>query len=100
MYQEEAKILKAFCDENRLMILKHLQSGASCACNLLQKLDIAQSTLSHHMGILVDSGIVIAEKDGKWIYYKISVSGIKKAKEILNRFTALESDEHEPCCCE
>ena len=54
----DAKVFKAFCDENRLQILEMLRSGEKCACVLLENLQISQSTLSHHMKILCDSGIV------------------------------------------
>lgn len=57
-------IFKAFCDENRIEILEILKSGEHCACELLDQLQIGQSTLSHHMKILIDSGIVKAKKDG------------------------------------
>ena len=88
-YLDNARVFKAFCDENRLMILEMLQSGEKCACVLLEKLEIAQSTLSHHMKILVDSGIVSARKDGKWTYYTISSEGIAVAKELLIKLTAI-----------
>ncbi|MEG2054417.1 MAG: metalloregulator ArsR/SmtB family transcription factor, partial [Oscillospiraceae bacterium] len=65
IYQENAKVFKAFCDENRLQILKLLQSGEKCACKLLDDLHIGQSTLSHHMRILCEAGIVQARKEGK-----------------------------------
>ena len=48
-YIENAKVFKAFCDENRLRILELLRSGEKCACKLLEELHISQSTLSHHM---------------------------------------------------
>ena len=48
-YQNNAKVFKAFCDENRLMILEMLQSGEKCACHLLDNLNISQYTLSHDM---------------------------------------------------
>ena len=73
-YSENALIFKAFCDENRLMILNLLKDGEKCACVLLEKLDIGQSTLSHHMKILVESGIVITRKEGKWTHYSISTA--------------------------
>jgi len=47
-----AQVFKAFCDENRLMILEMLHSGEKCACILLEKLEISQPTLSHHTKIL------------------------------------------------
>ncbi|MFV0413742.1 MAG: ArsR/SmtB family transcription factor, partial [Oscillospiraceae bacterium] len=69
-------MFKAFCDENRLMVLELLQSGEKCACVLLEQLHIAQSTLSHHMKILVESGVVAARKEGKWTYYSFSPDGV------------------------
>ena len=57
-YVENAKVFKAFCDENRLRILELLRSGEKCACVLLDDLHITQSTLSHHMKILCDAGVV------------------------------------------
>ena len=51
-------IFKAFCDENRIKILKQLLTGEKCACVLLDNLHITQPTLSHHMKTLCDSGIV------------------------------------------
>jgi ArsR family transcriptional regulator len=88
-YLESARIFKAFCDENRLMILEMLQSGEKCACVLLEKLKIVQSTLSHHMKILVDSGIVSARSEGKWTYYSISSEGVAFAKNLLAKLTEI-----------
>ncbi|MCL2775104.1 MAG: metalloregulator ArsR/SmtB family transcription factor [Oscillospiraceae bacterium] len=82
-YLDSARVFKAFCDENRLMILEMLQSGEKCACVLLEKLEIVQSTLSHHMKILVDSGVVSARNEGKWTYYAISREGVATAQKLL-----------------
>ncbi len=81
---ENAKLFKAFCDETRLMVLEMLQSGEKCACVLLEKVDVGQSTLSHHMKILVDSGVVSARKEGKWTYYSICDQGAELAKKLLS----------------
>lgn len=88
-YVESAKVFKAFCDENRLRILEILQSGEKCACVLLEDLQISQSTLSHHMKILVDSGVVLARKDGKWTHYTISEEGCERAMKLLEGLTTL-----------
>ena len=88
-YLKNAKIFTAFCDENRLMVLEMLQAGENCACELLEKLEIAQPTLSHHMKILVDSNIVVARKEGKWTYYSISSKGVAIAKELLHNLTVI-----------
>lgn len=83
----DAKVFKAFCDENRLQVLEMLRSGEKCACVLLEQLQISQSTLSHHMKILCDSGIVTARKDGKWTHYSISQEGSRRAEELLRELT-------------
>lgn len=88
-HTNNAKVFKAFCDENRLQILEQLQSGEKCACILLEHLNISQSTLSHHMKILCESGIVIGRKAGKWTHYSISEEGAKIAKALLIKLTTI-----------
>lgn len=83
----DARVFKAFCDVNRLKILEMLQDGEKCACKLLEEMQIGQSTLSHHMKILCDSGIVAGRKEGKWTYYSISESGSVYAGELLKILT-------------
>ena len=95
---ENARVFKAFCDEKRLAILEMLQSGEKCACVLLEKLDISQPTLSHHMKILVDSGIVAARKEGKWTHYSISAAGCKKAATLMKNLTVILETKKEGCC--
>lgn len=82
-----AKIFKAFCDENRIKILKLLQSGEKCACHLNDEIKVTQPTMSHHMKVLCDSGIVVGRKEGKWIYYSISPEGSQLAAEVLKSLT-------------
>ncbi len=94
-YQNNARVFKAFCDENRLQIFEMLQSGEKCACVLLERLDISQPTLSHHMKILVESGIVSPRKEGKWIHYSIRDEGVEMAKKLLA--TVLERFENCDC---
>lgn len=97
-YEKNAKVFKAFCDENRLMILELLQSGEKCACKLLEDLNIGQSTLSHHMKILCDSGVVSARKEGKWTHYSINMEGSAYAKQLLMKITEIDCTEH-ACSC-
>lgn len=87
-YTAAAEIFKALCDENRIRILEMLQTGEKCACNILDELNVTQPTLSHHMKILCDSGIVDSRKEGKWTHYKISDSGRSKAIELLEKITS------------
>lgn len=81
--KKTAKIFKAFSVAIRLEILDLLKNGEECACNLLEELDLTQSGLSYHMKILIESGIVTAREDGKWVYYTISEQG---RQEIIEMF--------------
>ena len=85
-YDEQAKGFKAFCEVNRLQILELLQSGEKCACVLLEHLKISQSTLSYHMKILCDSGVVTGRSEGKWIHYSLSKAGLEHAVSLLAPF--------------
>lgn len=89
-YENEAKVFKAFCDENRLQILEMLRGGEKCGCKLLDELKISQSTLSHHMKILCDSGIVSGRKVGKWTHYSIDRQGSERAAVLLGELTNTE----------
>ena len=64
---ECTKILKALGEDTRMKIFEMLRGGKKCGCQILESLNITQPTLSHHMKILCDCGIVIAEKDWKWM---------------------------------
>lgn len=97
--KKTAVIFKAFCDENRIRILKLLKTGEKCACKLLEEINVTQPTLSHHMKILCDSGIVVGRKDGKWTHYSISPDGAAYAVKVLNELTKTTcTDKDEPCC--
>ena len=83
-----ATIFKALGDENRIRILKILRSGETCACHLLEELNISQSTLSHHMKILCDAGLVTGRKEGKWMHYSICCEGVCGLRAILHELLA------------
>lgn len=95
-----ALIFKAFCDENRIKILQLLQSGEKCACMLLEEMNITQPTLSHHMKILCDSGIVVGRKEGKWTHYSISREGANYAQACLKTLTTVTGECECSSCCE
>jgi len=97
---KHAQVFKAFCDENRLVILKMLCSGEKCACKLQDALLIGQSTLSHHMKILCESGIVNARKEGKWTYYAINPAAKELGLQLMAQYTMVMSDEHDRDCQE
>ena len=99
-YGKAAKVFKAFGDENRLRILELLRSGEKCACKLLDDLNISQSTLSHHMKLLCDAGVVRGRKEGKWVHYSIDPEGALQVIELMKRQVTLDlsGSTKENCC--
>ena len=100
VYEERAKVFKALCDERRQRILELLHTGEKCACVLTEEMGMPQSSLSYHMKILCDSGIVSSREDGKWTHYRISQQGSEKAIQLLKEITAV-TENHDGCrnCC-
>ncbi len=88
-----AKTFKAFCDPNRLAILNILQYGEKCACEILERISIGQPTLSHHMRILCDAGIVSSRKLGKMTFYSMDNNGVDEAKQMLEAITEIIENE-------
>lgn len=61
-----SQLFKALGDSNRLTILKRLSCGEECGCTLIDRLDITQPTLSHHLKTLEESGLTTTRKEGVW----------------------------------
>lgn len=76
-------ISKALGDETRLAIVQMLSDGEKCGCKLLERFAITQPTLSHHMKILVESGLVNDRKEGKWHRYSLNTAALRKYADFL-----------------
>ena len=72
-----AMICRALGDSNRLQIMEMLSDGEKCACKLLEKFEITQPTLSHHMRILVECGLVDVRKEGRWSHYTLNCETLR-----------------------
>lgn len=82
--KEIADLLKALDDVSRLTIVAQLKKeNEICACRLLEVVDCNQSTLSHHMKILVDAQLVNARKDWKWVHYSLNKERLNELKKCL-----------------
>lgn len=86
-----ALICKALGDSNRLQIVELLSDSEKCGCELLEAFRITQPTLSHHMKVLCECGLVTARKEGKWSHYSLDCGTLKAFKDFIG---ALE------CCRE
>lgn len=100
--EEVANICKAMSDSNRLKIIEMLTQGEKCGCNLLEELQVTQPTLSHHMKVLGDCGLVSSYKDGKWQHYSINCEKFKEYKEYIATITCYDNTSGntnlEGCC--
>ena len=102
-FREDVRKIKALADENRLAIMLALQHGEKCGCDLLEELNITQPTLSHHMKLLADSGLVDYYKEGKWMHYSISADGVKAYREMIRSYVRCDCEDDESvvneCSC-
>jgi ArsR family transcriptional regulator, arsenate/arsenite/antimonite-responsive transcriptional repressor len=83
-YGEYAVFMKALADETRVKIFDMLSRGELCACNILEEFNITQPTLSYHMRILCDSGLVNGRRDGVWMKYSINKCGLESLKKLFD----------------
>ena len=78
-----AAIGKALSDGNRIKIVKMLSDGEKCGCRLLEAFDITQPTLSHHMKILTESGLVCRRREGKWHHFSLVTETLEQYKQFI-----------------
>ena len=64
-------VTKAMSDRNRARVLMFLQTGELCACQIIEMLRLAPSTVSRHMAVLQQGRLVESRKEGRWIYYRL-----------------------------
>lgn len=84
--KRKATVFKALADPNRLRLLSMVKaesSGESCVCDLTEPLGLGQPTVSHHLKILVDAGLLHREKRGTWAYYSLVPGALDDAAGIL-----------------
>lgn len=100
---DRALVFKALADENRLRVVETLAGrGETCACELLDELDVTQPTLSHHMKVLCDCGLVTCRKEGRWCHYTVVPEA---ARELASFFSAMvekvgtAEKASTDCCC-
>jgi DNA-binding transcriptional ArsR family regulator len=81
-------IAKALSDETRVRILKLLEEGELCVCELMEILGMGQSTVSKHLGILRTAGLVRARKEGTWSFYRLTDEAVNKYNLIFKELMA------------
>ena len=88
-------IFRALADETRLKIVEMLSCGEMCACDILNYFHITQPTLSYHLKILTECGLVKSRKEGSWIRYSNNEELVSNVKD----FWVLITSEQDTCNC-
>lgn len=86
-YSRFVPAFKALSDETRLQIVDMLSKQEMCACKILTSFQISQPTLSYHMRILMESGLVSSRKEGSWVYYRLDSEQILAVRQFLQAIT-------------
>ncbi|WP_283606871.1 ArsR/SmtB family transcription factor [Faecalispora anaeroviscerum] len=94
-YADFALLFKALSDETRLKIIDMLSCGELCACDILKHLNITQPTLSYHMKMLSECGIVNADRQGAWMRYTLNEVTTKSISEFWQLLSKSKAD----CIC-
>ncbi|HEY6530881.1 MAG TPA: metalloregulator ArsR/SmtB family transcription factor [Acidimicrobiales bacterium] len=84
---ELATVFKALADPVRLRLLSMVASvgdGEVCACDMVAPVGRSQPTVSHHMSLLVDAGLVTREQRGKWAWYRLDRSRLEMIRSVLD----------------
>ena len=73
--EQLATLLKAIADPTRLQLISYINASnnaEACVCNLTEPLALTQPTVSHHLKVLTDAGLIEREKRGIWVWYKVN----------------------------
>ena len=92
MLRDMERALKAAGDGTRLRILKMLEPGPLCVCQVVEALGLSQSTVSKHLSVLEAAGFVEGERRGKWIHYGLAKPASTPGRRLLSLLRC--------CCCE
>ena len=81
-----ARVFKAIGDPTRVMLLSLIagtEGGEACICDLIEPVGLSQGTVSHHMKLLTDAGLVTREQRGKWAYFSLNDDALDAAADAL-----------------
>jgi ArsR family transcriptional regulator len=79
-----AELFKALADPTRVAIVNRLASEECCVCDLTDAFELSQPTVSHHLRILRDAGLVEAERRGTWAYYRLVPDAIERLRDVFS----------------
>jgi DNA-binding transcriptional ArsR family regulator len=83
MLRDYEAVLKAAADPNRVRILKMLEGGELCVCQIVAALNLSQSTVSKHLSLLHAAGLVEERKAGRWVHFRLGEAAINEYSQPL-----------------
>lgn len=84
MERTTTNIFRALDDPNRLRILKMLEARELCVCEVREVLNLSSSTVSKHLTILRDAGLILDRKEGKWVNFRLNAASNGLVRSLLN----------------
>ena len=91
--RELIAIARALCDPTRIRVIAALRNGELCVCELADALDISQSSLSSHLQICRQAGVLTTRKESRWIYYSLSSRYAPLIETIFSELPTVRTDE-------
>jgi ArsR family transcriptional regulator len=91
--KKKAALFKALGDETRLEIIKLLSVEELCVCEIMDKLRMSQSAVSHHLKILNQAELVDYRREGKWIFYSIKPGAVDLCHDIIDELFSFKNKE-------
>jgi ArsR family transcriptional regulator, arsenate/arsenite/antimonite-responsive transcriptional repressor len=90
--QDLLNVFKALSEETRLRIVKLLEHGELCVCDIVASLDMIQPKVSFHLAVLKEAGLIKDRKQGKWVHYKIDDSDMFRRFLILSTLERISAE--------
>lgn len=92
-----SELFKALSDSTRLKILKLLENGELCVCDIISALDMIQPKVSFHLKVLKSAGLIMDRKVGKWIHYRLNDADIFRRFLIMSVIEKVQDDDIYEC---
>lgn len=83
---ELAGVFKALSDPVRLRLLSTIASrldGEACVCDLSEGIEVSQPTISHHLKVLREAGLITSERRASWVYYRVVPAALQRLSDVL-----------------
>jgi len=85
-HKNMAQAFKVLGGSERIKIIRYLSTGEKCVCGIFKHLKLSQNLVSYHLSELRKNNLIIARKEGKWVYYSLNKKSFAELREFLEKF--------------